>query len=836
MNQEGLVNRTSSTVLRSASVCREQEEPQTPSPVVGGGVPATRSQRAAAVSRNMYMMLGPTRRCILATALVIGGLCAAGLVVFITQRAIYARIEEHQRVRQYLRDVLGETGPERYPGSPFPQQEFIFACQTEHCTKEGKHLRRNVAWSLDPCRDFHEYACSGEARRPSLREDALNHFLIEVRSVLGKWGEFRWTRTPPMHSKNSSIVVTKRKIVDKWRRKRWICICSFLVFFFFLSFCVCVCATKTWRKNKRTYEHSITDFSSWSMFSRREEHRPLNPVYTSTIRPPQAYRFFRSCHGTKHDQETIEHDLAQYLRDVDRAHRLPEAWAAEVSRTLQLFPVFEMGVAEVSSTSCIVLKEPDQLDGDAVLGMPTIVSRKHRQLVRKMMKADAKFVDSALQFAWSLRAFGGPPDDALAPLSNISRTTVSALAAKLNGEWRWERFLEAFFLGHLDVDGHTCVIVRAPSYMSHVAEVTKEAKAETVRAYFSYSLHLHLWPFWALLDGDKEQHEQACALLTYRLFNFAFLKHFNDTARMGVVAKAGLKEAVVRNSYRIAMLQSGDIPSDVRERVLDSIADSDKSYFNHMDDVDAYYEPTQTVVVDWRHILPAYLQIRHSLVPHWLKRVVGSGGRVFDTNLDLACHFDPDTKTLGIPMSITDVDVGGREFFLDIPTVGLLMARSIYRIFQEHAMWSTDLRPLRVCLESAYGNLSAADGRSRRSVDGFRCLRTSVMDHVVLKAVHKSYKTAVVTFSPQSERGHRLRDVSLHFPEIPHVSSEQLFFLLYAQSFCELHEDVADVVQRASWAPAKVRLNRQLADFGPFADAFRCARGTPMHPTQRCPA
>ncbi|XP_070382931.1 neprilysin-1-like [Dermacentor albipictus] len=750
MNQEGLVNRTSSAVSRSASVCRERGEPQTPSPVVGDGVPATRGQRAVAVSRNVYMMLGPTRRCILATALVIGGLCAAGLVVFVTQRAIYARIEEHQRVRQYLRDVLGETGPERYPGSPFPQQEFIFACQTEHCTKEGKHLRRNVAWSLDPCRDFHEYACSGEARRPSLREDALNHFLIEVRSVLGKWGEFRWTRKPPMHSK--------------------------------------------------------------------------------------AYRFFRSCHGTTHYRETIEHDLAQYLRDVDRAHRLPEAWAAEVSRTLQLFPVFEMGVAEVSSTSCIVLKEPDQLDGDAVLGMPTIVSRKHRQLVRKMMKADAKSVDSALQFAWSLRAFGGPPDDALAPLSNISHTTVSALAAKLDGEWRWERFLEAFFLGHLDVDGHTCVIVRAPSYMSHVAEVTKEAKAEAVRAYFSYSLHLHLWPFWALLDGDKEQHEQACALLTYRLFNFAFLKHFNDTARMGVVAKAGLKEAVVRNSYRIAMLQSGDIPSDVRERVLDSIADSDKSYFNHMDDVDAYYEPTQTVVVDWRHILPAYLQIRHSLVPHWLKRVVGSGGRVFDSNLDLACHFDPDSKTLGIPMSITDVDVGGREFFLDIPTVGLLMARSIYRIFQEHAMWSSELQPLRECLAHAYGNLSAADGRTQRSVDGFRCLRTSVMDHVVLKAVHKSYKTAVVTFSPQSERGHRLRDVSLHFPEVPNVSSEQLFFLLYAQSFCELHEDVADVVQRASWAPAKVRLNRQLADFGPFADAYRCARGTPMHPAQRCPS
>ncbi|KAL1482631.1 hypothetical protein MTO96_033674, partial [Rhipicephalus appendiculatus] len=132
----------------------------------------------------------------------------------------------------------------------------------------------------------------------------------------------------------------------------------------------------------------------------------------------------------------------------------------------------------------------------------------------------------------------------------------------------------------------------------------------------------------------------------------------------------------------MAMLQSGDIPKDVRERVLDGIANADKSYFNNMDDVDAYYEPMQSVSVDWRHILTTYMDIRRSLAPHWLKYVVGSGGRVFDTNLDLACRFNPDTKTLGIPMSIADVDVGGREFFLDIPTVGLLMARSLYRIFQ----------------------------------------------------------------------------------------------------------------------------------------------------------
>ncbi|KAK8788305.1 hypothetical protein V5799_021918 [Amblyomma americanum] len=129
--------------------------------------------------------------------------------------------------------------------------------------------------------------------------------------------------------------------------------------------------------------------------------------------------------------------------------------------------------------------------------------------------------------------------------------------------------------------------------------------------------------------------------------------------------------------------------------------------------------------------------------------------------------------------------------------------------------------------------MTTAEGHA---VDGLRCLRTGVMDHVVLRAVHRAYRTAVVTFTPQSERGHRLRDVALYFPDLPSVSSEQLFYLLYAQSFCEPHEDVASVSQQASWAPAKARLNRPLADFESFAEAFHCARGSPMNPERRCTA
>ncbi|KAH9380668.1 hypothetical protein HPB48_022380 [Haemaphysalis longicornis] len=340
-------------------------------------------------------------------------------------------------------------------------------------------------------RDFHEYACSGEARRPSLREDALGHFLVEVQAVLGKWGQRRWlTKTPPIHAK-----------------------------------------------------------------------------------------FYRSCHGSSRALDTLEHDLGQFLSQLDRTHRLPEAWAADVSRTLQLFPIFEMDVARLDDVACVVLREPETFDSDFVFGMPSIASHAHVDFVNKL----------------------------------------------------------------------------SPSYAKHVFSVMKNTKAESVRAYFSYVLHLHLWPFWARLEGDQRDRKQqefesqrTCALLTYRLFNFAFVKHFNDTARMGVVAKAGMKEAVVRNSYRPPESPSQSYPTAL--------------FFARC----------------WRFDRP----VGPRSTKQWLEQVVGSGGRVFDTNLDMVCHFDPETKTLGIPLSIAELDVGGREFFLDISTVGLLMARSLYRIFQ----------------------------------------------------------------------------------------------------------------------------------------------------------
>lgn len=95
-------------------------------------------------------------------------------------------------------------------------------------------------------------------------------------------------------------------------------------------------------------------------------------------------RYFRECKASHHGSETLHHQLGLYLSDVDR-NRLPEAWAAEISRTLQLFPIFEIGVSTLKGDlKCLVLRKPDAFDSDAVLGVPEISSTKHKDFVSRL--------------------------------------------------------------------------------------------------------------------------------------------------------------------------------------------------------------------------------------------------------------------------------------------------------------------------------------------------------------------------------------------------------------------------------------------------------------------
>jgi len=73
-------------------------------------------------------------------------------------------------------------------------------------------------------------------------------------------------------------------------------------------------------------------------------------------------------------------------------------------------------------------------------------------------------------------------------------------------------------------------------------------------------------------------------------------------------------------------------------------------------------------------------------------------------------------------------------------------------------------------------------------------------------------------------------------PELAGFTPDQLFFVSYAQSWCTkaTPEYLEQQVRTDPHSPPKFRVNGPLMNTPFFAEAFQCAEGTPMNPTDRC--
>lgn len=69
---------------------------------------------------------------------------------------------------------------------------LYFECESAACRATGEDLRKNVAWTLDPCADFYEYVCSSDRLQTNVYKHAVSHYLREVRHVIDKYANLGW--------------------------------------------------------------------------------------------------------------------------------------------------------------------------------------------------------------------------------------------------------------------------------------------------------------------------------------------------------------------------------------------------------------------------------------------------------------------------------------------------------------------------------------------------------------------------------------------------------------------------------------------------------------------
>ncbi|XP_058160587.1 LOW QUALITY PROTEIN: membrane metallo-endopeptidase-like 1 [Dasypus novemcinctus] len=127
------------------------------------------------------------------------------------------------------------------------------------------------------------------------------------------------------------------------------------------------------------------------------------------------------------------------------------------------------------------------------------------------------------------------------------------------------------------------------------------------------------------------------------------------------------------------------------------------------------------------------------------------------------------------------------------------------------------------CMIFQYGNYTW-DVADQENVNGFSTLGENIADNGGVRQAYKAYLKWLM------EGG---RD-----PQLPglELTLSQLFFINYAQVWCGAYrpEFAIQSIKTDVHSPLKYRVLGSLQNLAAFADAFHCARGTPMHPPQRC--
>ncbi|KAH9373822.1 hypothetical protein HPB48_007456 [Haemaphysalis longicornis] len=172
-----------------------------------------------------------------------------------------------------------------------------------------------------------------------------------------------------------------------------------------------------------------------------------------------------------------------------------------------------------------------------------------------------------------------------------------------------------------------------------------------------------------------------------------------------------------------------------------------------------------------------------------------------------------------------------RDTRLSVRLARALIEAALGRTSDEKSMWSplarAQYRGKQACFLARFPTLlDPLEGLEVHKPA--EAVTTDVLEHVAVALAHLEFRQAL-----QPLRGN-MADYRL--ADAQNFSSEQLFFISYAESACEAYDDETAFRQflLRKESPARQRVDLALAHDPTFHQAFHCHRGSAMRPRHSC--
>ncbi|XP_040359398.2 neprilysin-11-like [Ixodes scapularis] len=554
---------------------------------------------------------------------------------------------------------------------------------------------------------------------------------------------------------------------------------------------------------------------------------------------------------------------------------IPEVLAL-AARKLGVHPFFVSSLEVDTTTSSgwiFVFKEPRTvIPGDAYLFEDFPV--KYQKLVTKAMS----FVNSDK----NIQAMSEPVVEVdhevfriLEKTKRVTDYTVEYYRKKLAQVNKKKDFDMGLFLTSLmsDItvlDSDTEFVEAAPNLLQHVQNLTASFNKIAVLNYVGFRALLSLSPLLPHNDGRDLAHLLYVREIPTRTsskrwkFCIRLLENVYKLPLLQLQAESFEKKDTFQTINRTVELlkkyffrqirNSSHFGHDTKDIVINKLRLLKMECFNshHISNHEARERHYHGVPdIDPSNVLSDYTQTLIVVLQNYWSSYGGTGslfrwhGSIFDTEATYD-HFD---NTLYIPMAVFMEDVKYNTFHspLYFPRSGRRIMEALYTMIERDASffgrnnevtassyWDyvtlNGYLSLRRCLKKQFQKKTPSRFPSSlmNAPNPSMKLSQDVKDNAVLQIVLEAFREAMLDFG--------YKPGGLVLPEFTETTTDQLFFLLYSTSYCEVttqEAQMADDVSSTSH-PRRSRVNLSLRNIPAFATAFACTNVTEMNPTKKC--